>query len=180
MRSTLICIAQTLFLAASIVPSVIAAATNVPAAQCDSPVLVSQSYIGNNNDVLQSTYTCSGNGTTAGLPVNNVSGAPCDTSCVSPVNAGPNPDDCRRISDALNYEDQQHGDVVEIPNMSLVQVAYGRCVSDVVNKDPSHDLIYSYEYWAMNIVNIVGQCQAQDDGGICVAQSRLWFIQVDS
>ncbi|THH27893.1 hypothetical protein EUX98_g6295 [Antrodiella citrinella] len=149
---------------------------------CKSPVVAEQSYIGN---VQLSAIQCanflpsfSKRQTT---PVSNVCGAQCDTHCFNPAGGGPDPNDCNVIADALRYDSQ---DISEEFNVSttnaLFVLQYHSCESFFVNQAGSTDLTYCRSDWAAVIDFVAFNCQATQNahGGLCVAASQEWFIQI--
>ncbi|THH28728.1 hypothetical protein EUX98_g5464 [Antrodiella citrinella] len=92
MLSTLIRIA----LLAAYVPIILALPSGNDAedvsAVCESPQLVSSSFIGPGHNVMLETYSCgstaSGWNSTSSLPKNDVSGVHCDIKCFSPIVIG--------------------------------------------------------------------------------------------
>jgi len=193
MRSTIIRIAQALFLAAYALPNILA--TSSPAipdevsALCESPTAISEAWVGENKDVKMTSYSCtniSGNGNSTAEEssltkrANNVCGAQCVTDCFNPAGGGPDPNECHVISDALRYNSQNIGNVFDIPrSAAVVRMQYASCYSFFVNQ-ATVDLQYCRQDWAAVLDYVAFNCQAQQNahGGLCLASSKQWFIQV--
>ncbi|KAH8091381.1 hypothetical protein BXZ70DRAFT_909828 [Cristinia sonorae] len=173
-------------------------------ALCQDPAVISESFIGENKDVKMTAYSCSnvvspngggGNGTSNASPsprafddfentltkrATNVCGATCDTHCFNPAGGGPDPNECHVISDALRYNGQNLGNVFNIPNnANVVRMQYASCYSFFVNQ-ANQDLQYCRNDWASVLDYVAYNCQAQQNahGGLCVARSQQWFIQI--
>ncbi|KAH8091379.1 hypothetical protein BXZ70DRAFT_1011192 [Cristinia sonorae] len=170
-------------------------------ALCEDPSVVSESYIGDNKDVKMTAYSCSNVIAGAGNDTSDahkreddleegetsltkralgVCGATCDTHCFNPAGGGPDPNQCKVISNALRYYSQTSGNVFNIPrNAAVVHVQYASCYSFFVNQ-ANQDLQYCRQDWAAVLDYVAFNCQAPQNahGGLCVARSQQWFIQV--
>ncbi|TCD66362.1 hypothetical protein EIP91_001468 [Steccherinum ochraceum] len=150
---------------------------------CKSPILAQQSYIG---DVMLSTIQCanlmpSGVYKRQNANVSNVCGAECDTHCFNPSGGGPDPNDCNVIADALRYDSQDISEEFNITTSNaLFVLQYHSCQSFFVNQAGTTDLTYCRSDWAAVIDYVAFNCQAPQNahGGLCLAATQQWFIQV--
>ncbi|THH27069.1 hypothetical protein EUX98_g7119 [Antrodiella citrinella] len=191
MRSTLICIAQTLFLVACAIPSILAQTPNNASdslsAYCPDAKEQSKSLVGARRDVEMITYSCgassgnhteeAGNMMKRGNPT-NVCGAQCTTHCFNPSGGGPDPNECKVVSDALRYDSQNIGNLFNIPqttNGAVVTMQYKSCKSFFVNQAKGLDLQYCRQDWASVLDYVAFNCQATQNahGGLCLAAISL-------
>ncbi|CAL1697148.1 unnamed protein product [Somion occarium] len=132
---------------------------------CESPTVVSQSYIGEDKDVKVENIRCA-NDLTARSDVDkrggsvNICGARCTTKCFQPAGGGPNPFDSGN---------------------SVIKMQYRSCTTYFANK-AGIDEQYCLSDWGSLTESIAFDCQAQQNahGGECVANDNRWYIQVQT
>ncbi|KAH8091376.1 hypothetical protein BXZ70DRAFT_1041214 [Cristinia sonorae] len=154
---------------------------------CKSPVLTQQSYIG---DVKVSALQCgsflsefSKRQEETASSSSDVCGGQCTTHCFNPAGGGPDPNHCSVIADALRYDSQDIGEKFEITRASpLIVLQYKSCQSFFVNQASNTNLTYCRDDWAAVIDWVAWNCQAPQNahGGLCVAGTQEWFIQVQT
>lgn len=152
---------------------------------CQSPTVVSETFIGQDKNVKVQTLQCANPLASREDKLEkrqtDVCGAECDTNCFTPSGGGPDPNECAVIADAILFDSQAIGDLFTIPaNNSVVDLTFRSCNTFFVNQ-AGIDLQYCRTDWSV-LVNFLAQnCQAQQNaqGGNCVASNHQWFIQVD-
>ncbi|KAJ7674082.1 hypothetical protein DFH06DRAFT_978991, partial [Mycena polygramma] len=162
---------------------------------CEGQVTLSETYIGEDKNVLVRHATCPTYGTKVKTLVDrqlDVCGNQCTTYC-TPATGGPNTNDCHIIADALRYNSQNIAPLFTIGTASTsfallppfidgtnntVTVQYASCLSFFVNQDAS-PLEYCDTEWANLIDYIAPNCAAAQNanGGLCVATNQQWFVQ---
>ncbi|TDL22432.1 hypothetical protein BD410DRAFT_260759 [Rickenella mellea] len=159
---------------------------------CKGSKVISQSYIGKDNNVLAEQLACGDkdlraafSGSTGLSPrqdPNNVCGANCNTNCFTPAGGGPNPNECHVIADALLFNSQNIGALFQIGpavNSSVLVLTFRSCKTFMVDQTPN-TLTYCRTDWSALVDIIAFNCQAQQNahGGNCVAKDQRWFIQL--
>ncbi|KAJ7262908.1 hypothetical protein C8J57DRAFT_1334168 [Mycena rebaudengoi] len=149
---------------------------------CAGQVTLSETYIGEHNNVKVSFATCPDVGSqsralTSRQTVTNV----CGTNCFVPSGGGPNPNDCHIIADALRFNSQNIGAIFQVNTgtNNTVVMQFASCLSFFVNQDLG-PIAYCRTDWAALIDFIAPNCQATQNahGGNCVATDQRWFAQV--
>ncbi|CAL1697152.1 unnamed protein product [Somion occarium] len=176
-----------LFLLALLPAAVLSTAVNSESPSfCESPTVVSQSYIGEDKDVKVENIRCA-NDLTARSDVDkrgrsvNVCGTHCNTRCFKPAGGGPNPFDCKVIANLLN-KNRKNDNVFTIPaGEGLIKMAYRSCTTYFANQ-AGVDEQYCLSDWAGHVDSLAFNCQAQQNahGGKCVADDQRWYIQVQT
>ncbi|KAH8104008.1 hypothetical protein BXZ70DRAFT_1005562 [Cristinia sonorae] len=157
---------------------------------CQSPTIVSETFIGEHEDVKVQAFQCANTLTrevdqgmarrTHPHPPVNICGATCDMFCFQPAGGGPDPNECHVISDALRYNSQNIGPLFTIPaSASVIGMQYRSSWSFFVNQ-AEFDLAYCRLDWAAVLDWVAFNCQAPQNahGGLCIAPTSQWFIQV--
>ncbi|CAL1697147.1 unnamed protein product [Somion occarium] len=153
---------------------------------CESPTVVSQSYIGEDKDVKVENIRCA-NDLTARSDVDkrggsvNICGARCTTKCFQPAGGGPNPFDCKVIANLLD-KNRKNDNIFTIPaGNSVIKMQYRSCTTYFANK-AGIDEQYCLSDWGSLTESIAFDCQAQQNahGGECVANDNRWYIQVQT
>ncbi|KAJ7878191.1 hypothetical protein B0H13DRAFT_2200397 [Mycena leptocephala] len=150
---------------------------------CEGQVTLSEMYIGQDKNVHVQFATCPKYGpkvkTLEARQVVDVCGNQCTTFCSTPSGGGPVPNDCHIIADALRFDSQNIGKLVQGTNNTVV-VQFASCLSFFVNQD-TVPIEYCRTDWASLIDFIAPNCQATQNahGGLCVATNQQWFAQVN-
>jgi len=197
MRSSIIRVAQALFLAAYALPTILAApseSSDIPSNVkdvCDSAAIASEQYFGDNDEVKMTSFSCangltgdagSGNSTegdSGSMQVpTNVCGTQCNVNCFGPSwqGGGPDPNDCQKIANTMaNYPQNE---LLITQSVPIAQFQVGSCYTMFVNK-VSKDLQYCYKDWANHLHDVAFNCQAPNNahGGRCDAQSNNYYIE---
>ncbi|CAL1706429.1 unnamed protein product [Somion occarium] len=178
---------RTLFLLALFPAAILCAAVDSETLSfCESPTVVSQTYIGKDKNVKIEGIHCANDVSALfdlekrQTPPVNVCGAQCNTNCFIPSGGGPDPNECHVISDALLYDSQNIGAIFTIPaNANVITMQFRSCLSFFVNQ-AGIDEQYCRTDWAAVLDWVAFNCQAQQNahGGNCVAADQRWFIQV--
>ncbi|KAJ8081626.1 hypothetical protein PM082_007472 [Marasmius tenuissimus] len=172
--------------AVAVVLTVNAAPTEEPI--CAGQTIVSTTFVGQDKNVKAEVLSCPNNDftqhvaarQTAPTPT-NVCGTACNTNCFTPSGGGPNNGDCHVIADALLFESENTGPIVQINNgaNNTIAMSFRSCKTFFVNQDLG-PLAYCRNNWSSLVDIITGTCGAAQNahGGNCVAADQRWFVQV--
>ncbi|KAL4245312.1 hypothetical protein ABKN59_008334 [Abortiporus biennis] len=165
---------------------------NALSAFCQSPTVVSETFIGKDKNVKVQSLRCddivplqdvSARDGELERRQTNVCGAPCTTNCFTPSGGGPDPNECHVITDALLFDSQNIGPLFTLNpanNTAVITMTYSSCTSFMVNQ-AGIPLQYCRSDWASVLDFVAFNCQATQNahGGNCVANNQQWFIQVN-
>ncbi|KAK0443651.1 uncharacterized protein EV420DRAFT_1768513 [Desarmillaria tabescens] len=143
---------------------------------CEGQVTLSESYIGADKNVKVETVDVVSRQAPS---VTNVCGGQCNTFCFTPPGGSPDPNDCHVIANALRYESENTGNLLDLANDSngnTVVMVYNSCESFFGNE--MYGVIeYCRDDWASVIDWMAPNCQSTP-GGDCFASDGKWHIQI--
>ncbi|TCD66359.1 hypothetical protein EIP91_001465 [Steccherinum ochraceum] len=160
----------TVFLALVALPAVFAVAISDDVLSlCDSPSVVSETFIGAEKNVQVQALKCANDLVPReaniikkrATPV-NVCGATCDTNCFVPSGGGPDPNECHVISDALLFDSENVGALFNITTnaaMAMITMKFRSCETYFLNQ-AGLDLTYCRTDWGGVIDWVAFNCQA--------------------
>ncbi|KAE9382951.1 hypothetical protein BT96DRAFT_930095 [Gymnopus androsaceus JB14] len=167
---------------------------------CPGQVIVSETFVGADNNVKLSQVFCPENvanrtlsARQSGGPILDVCGDTCNTFCFTPSGGGPDPNDCTVIAEAMLYLFVQNealadfsvgtgsGVIFQLFFFALHSLirSLSRCQTLFVNQDSITES-YCYVDWAAIINYVAPNCQSTQNahGGLCLAADEQWFIQL--
>jgi len=186
---------QAIVSTALLLPCALAAA--VPAAEhCQNYRVIDTAYIGRDQDVLVQYTTCENVAAPAtpraikARQANECGASLLFTTCFTDTGvAGPDPNDCHVIADALLYDSQDIGNMFTVDpaqNTTAVTMTYLTCKTsfELDTEDPHIPFsaqTYCRTDWASLLNNLAVSCSAAQNanGGLAVGSNQEWSVSFE-